>query len=423
MVKPLAIAVVAGLAACASRPVPLSPVQPSPDSYQHAGDQDPAVRAHAAAELADDPHPHAVEVLRILTERDGDPGVRIAATTAIADRRDPALDPMLEHAAASDADPAVRGAALTAHARLWPLGKDPRVAAGLSLVCPGCGQIYLHQRAEGAAELVATAALLGGGTLLAAGHPTNPDGTADSATVPIGTALALAGQNLWFYSIFDAYRSARVLRHDEGYSFAISRESLPSLAAAPFTPSVLASPWVWAGVPAMLAAGLGVTYLSDRHAFTANPSIGDVKDVNVFGSRMGRAPGFAAGGAYFASLFASVGVGEESLFRGLIQTEMEERFGTYGGLAIASAIFGAVHFVNFATPGADPKQALVALPTIAVLGSTMGLAYIHTGHQLRTGVAMHFWYDTLLSLASFALDPTHQPFVVQMSSTTLKELF
>ena len=92
---------------------------------------------------------------------------------------------------------------------------------------------------------------------------------------------------------------------------------------------------------------------------------------------------------------------------------MEERFGTYGGLAIASAIFGSVHVFNFLD---DPKSAAVAVPVISILGSAMGLAYIRTNHHLATSVAMHFWYDFLLSTAAFAADPEHQPFVVNYNA-------
>jgi membrane protease YdiL (CAAX protease family) len=395
--------------------MPVSPVQPTPDRYLHAADPDPAVRARAAAELVGDPNPHASEMLVTLAERDRDPSVRIAADNAIAERRDPNLDDVLRHAGDSDGDPGVRAAAIAAHARLWPWGKQPRLAAGFSVLCPGCGHIYLHENLEGVIKGVTAVGLVVGGTLLVSGHTVSLDNSSDSPKVPIGTGLALAGQNLWFYSIFDAYRDARVLRDDAGYAFKISREPLAELAAAPFTPSVLKSPWVWAGVPAALALGLGISYLASPSSFTSNPSIFDSKDVNVFGHHFGRAAGFGAGELYLGSLFAGVGVGEESLFRGLIQTEMEERFGTYGGLAVASAIFGAVHFFNFAQPGTDPKEALIAVPTIAVLGSSLGMAYIKTGHTLRTGVAMHFWYDFLLSTVAFVLDPTHQPFVVNMS--------
>jgi membrane protease YdiL (CAAX protease family) len=335
---------------------------------------------------------------------------------AIADRHDPGLDHLLVAQSKADPDPAVRTAAAAAHARLWPWGKQPRIAAGLSLLCPGCGQEYLHEDAEGWAQGLASTALLVGGFALLWGHTASLDAPSDSARVPIGLALTLAGQNVWFYSIFDAYRDARALRHDAGYKFEITRESLGDLASAPFRPCVLKSPWVWAGVPAALALGLGVSYLASPDSFTGVPSIFDVKSVNVLGHDFHRGTGFAAGEAYLLALFSGVGVGEESLFRGLIQTELEEKLGTWGGLAVGSAIFGAAHLINYAQPGADPKQALIAIPTIAVLGSSLGLAYIETGHQLSTGVAMHFWYDFLLSSVAFAADPTHQPFVVQYSS-------
>jgi len=47
----------------------------------------------------------------------------------------------------------------------------------------------------------------------------------------------------------------------------------------------------------------------------------------------------------------------------------------------------------------------------------MGLAYIATGHTLSTSMAMRVWYDCLLSTAAFAVDPPHQPSVVQDGAT------
>src|SRR5262245_441009 len=269
-----------------------------------------------------------------MEQRDVDPGVGIAAARAITDRDDPAFAATLEDSAARDPDPAVRSAAASSYERLWPWGKSPRAATGLSLLCPGCGQIYLRETGEGAALLATTVGLLAGGIVLIHGHTVSLDGTSDWRAVPIGLWMALAGQNLWFYSIFDAYRDARVLRGDAGYRYAITRESLPDLASAPFRPSVLASPWVWAGVPLALGAGIAASYLADRSA-TSNPSIFDVKNVNVLGHTFHRGPGLAAGEGYFAALFAPVGVGEEVLFRGLILTEFEELLVTYGGLAAA----------------------------------------------------------------------------------------
>ncbi len=401
------------VAACVTPRMPAPARPPAPDRFARAADPDPRVRAAAADELAIDPSPNAVQMLVILQQRDVDPAVRARAAYAIEQRKDPSLDPILVQAAARDPDPNVRAAAAEAHRKLFPWRKKPGTASGLSLLCPGCGQLYLGNTAEGIAQLGTTAALLASTVLLLRDQELALDGTAQSRRVPLGILTAIAGQNLWFYSIFDAYRDARVARGDYGYRHAITRESLGDLTSAPFRPSVLASPWVWAGVPIAVGAGVLASYLAAPEEFRDKNSIFEVDKVNVLGRRFSRLGGFGAGESYYAGLFTPVGVGEESLFRGLIQTEMEERFGTYGGLAVASLMFGAVHVLNFLD---DPGGAAVAVPVISVLGSGLGLAYQRTGYQLETSVAMHFWYDFLLSTVAFAIDPEHQPFVVQYGS-------
>jgi len=411
-----ALALVAVQAGCAvvQRPGPLPPL--APDRYQHAADLDPAVRSRAADELVADPAQQGIDFLLVLEQRDVDPVVRAHAAAAIAERSDPSFLDVLDSSARADPDPAVREAALRARDRLWRRSRDPHVAAAWSLLCPGCGHFYLHNNTAAATQLIAAAGLLVGGTLLVGNDSVNIDHPAGSTRAAVGFAMASVGQDLWFYSIFDAYRSARVMRDDAGYRHPITRETLPELATAPFRPSVLARPWVWGGVPLALGAALGLEYLFDRGSLTTHGSIFDVRSVNVLGHTFQSRPlGFAAGEAYWAALFDPVGVGEEALFRGYLQTELEEQLGTYGGLAAASGIFGAFHVVNFIGPGQDIKQAAFALPVIASVGAAAGLAYIHTGHKLETSVAMHFWYDFLLSTVAFAADPQNQPFVVQFS--------
>lgn len=401
------------VAACVNPPPPAAPYPPAADRFERAADPDPVARVRSAEQLGNDPSARATQMLLVLQQRDIDPRVRVAANDALGRRLDPSLEPALRGAAAHDPDPAVRAAAETARHRVWAWRKRPGTAAALSALCPGCGQLYLGDT-TGYANLAATAALVGGGLALVAGHDISLEGPVDSPKVPIGLGLATLGQNLWFYSIFDAYRDARVLRDDAGYRHAITRESLAELTTASFRPDVLASPWVWAGVPIALGAAIGVSYLLSSDGLADGPTIFDLDDLNVFGHRFSPGAAFAIGEGYYAGLFTGVGVGEEALFRGVIQTELEERFGTWGGLAASSAIFGAVHAFNYLD---DPKQIAIAVPVIAVLGSSMGLAYIHTGHKLSTSVAMHFWYDFLLSTIAFAADPTHQPFVVQYGAT------
>lgn len=404
----VACALALAFAGCVTPRIPMTAVS-GPDAIARTRSQDPLVRVQAAKDLTFDPDPAAIQLLLVMLGRDVAPTVRAASAAAIAERRDPTFLPALRHAATTDPDAAVRMAAAAAHEKLLPWAKSPTGAAAMSAMCPGCGQMYLGRYELGAAQLAATSALLGGGLYLiqdtkelALGRPLT------SSRSSVGLVLTIAGQNMWFYSVFDAYRDARKLRGDVGYDHAITDETLDDLLAAPFTPRVLASPWVWGGVPLMLAAGLALSYLVSPGELTGT-SITKVKSVNFLGNQLSPAAGFAAGEAYYATLFAPVGVGEEALFRGMVQSELEERWGTYGGLAGASAIFGGVHAVNFV---GNPGTALVAVPFIGAIGSVLGMAYIRTGYRLETSVAMHFWYDFLLSSAAFALDPENQPFVV-----------
>ncbi|MDX2090606.1 MAG: CPBP family glutamic-type intramembrane protease [Kofleriaceae bacterium] len=399
----------ASLAACVTPRMPAPTSPPAPDRYARAASPDPAARASAADELVHDPHPSAARLLLTLHGRDIDPTVRAHAADAIQRRRDPILDAALAASAQRDPDPSVRAASAAAFRKLHPFRKRVGTAAGLAVLCPGCGHFYLDQP-DGWGYLLTTGSLIGGAYVALRDQQVSLDGPSASPKVPIGLGLAAFAQNLWFYSIFDAYRDARVARGDLGYRIPISREPLSTLASAPFRPSTLKSPWVWAGVPAMLAGGIAISYLASRgEAATTPPTIFDVDRVNVLGRNFSRGSGFALGSAYFAGLFTSVGVGEEALFRGVIQTELEERWG-WGGFALSSIIFGAVHITNFTD---DARTAAIAIPTITALGATMGLAYRARGYKLEVPVAMHFWYDFLLSATAFALDPEHQPFVVQ----------
>ena len=55
-----------------------------------------------------------------------------------------------------------------------------------------------------------------------------------------------------------------------------------------------------------------------------------------------------------------------------------------------------------------------AVPLITAVGGYLGLVAIETGFQLETSVALHFWYDFLVSTIGFIADPDHQPFAIRI---------
>jgi membrane protease YdiL (CAAX protease family) len=75
------------------------------------------------------------------------------------------------------------------------------------------------------------------------------------------------------------------------------------------------------------------------------------------------------------------GVGEEALFRGLVQRGVAQAAGPMAGLVAASALFGLAHFVT-------RTYALLA----AILGLYLGALFLLTGN-LVVPIAVHTLYD------------------------------
>nr|WP_239056945.1 CPBP family intramembrane glutamic endopeptidase [Wenzhouxiangella limi] len=75
------------------------------------------------------------------------------------------------------------------------------------------------------------------------------------------------------------------------------------------------------------------------------------------------------------------GVGEELLFRGVIQGGLDGVIGPWPALALASLLFGAMHALS---------RAYFVLAT--VMGLYMGLVYLWTGNLLIP-ILIHFLYD------------------------------
>ena len=89
--------------------------------------------------------------------------------------------------------------------------------------------------------------------------------------------------------------------------------------------------------------------------------------------------GVSKGGIMLVALAA--GIGEELLFRGFIQAGLENLLGAWGGLIIASLLFGLVHAMT---------RTYFILTTF--VGLYLGLLYQWTGNLL-VPILVHFLYD------------------------------
>jgi membrane protease YdiL (CAAX protease family) len=268
-------------------------------------------------------------------------------------------------------------------------------AAETGLWFPGLGQFCQHRVAEGVtlATLGAAELATGAGTLISTEDWSHP-----GVTVPL-----IAFQNTWIGGYGDALfveqRSRRLLY--------VPQDTLPELAVAPFNPNVLSRLEVWLGLVGFLGAGLTLSAAVDG-GFTTD-HLGE--DANLFGRRFEPGVGYPLAGATGLVLFTHVAIGEEILFRGMIQSELARRNGQTAGWIGSSLVFGVVHAPNALGLPHDQQARYLAIgvPFLTLAGGYLGLVYRGNDYSLAPPVAVHFWYDLLISAVGFALDPGDSP--------------
>jgi len=268
---------------------------------------------------------------------------------------------------------------------------EANCAAETGLWFPGLGQFCQHRAAEGAVLTTLGIAELSSGV---AALVETKDFSHPAVFVPL-TAL----QNTWIAgygnALFVEQRARRLVY--------VPQDTLSELAIAPFNPNVLSKPEVWLGVLGSLAAGLALSIAVEDGITTDN--VGD--DANLFGRNFSPGVGYPLAGATALGLFTHVAIGEETLFRGMIQSEMSRRNGELAGWIGSSLVFGVLHAPNALTLPHDQQARYLAIgvPYLTLTGSYLGLVYRMNDYTLAPPVAVHFWYDFLLSAIGFALDP------------------
>jgi membrane protease YdiL (CAAX protease family) len=270
-----------------------------------------------------------------------------------------------------------------------------RCSTWLGLLFPGLAQMCLHQ--DGKAAVVGGLAVGELGTAIAVAVETDEPGH-PGLVLPV-----LALQNLWVYGLADAAIQKDLAER----ALYAPRDSLTDLVAAPFNWQVMKWPAVWAGTLGFLAVGIGVSLLiSDVDTARA----GD--DPDLFGRRFDRRLGYPLGVGVGAGLFGHVAIGEEVLFRGYLQSKLARSYGERGGWIGASVIFGLAHAPNALALEGDQQRdyLLYALPIITAAGGYLGWLYRDSDYGLASPVAMHFWYDLLLTTTFFVIDPDSSPF-------------
>lgn len=243
--------------------------------------------------------------------------------------------------------------------------KSVRWAVALSSIFPGLGHAYLQD--------VKTAYWQTGGGLFTGG-------LAFSSNSNIAVPSSLTYSNLGYYSVYSAYRDARIYNRNEGYKYSMPNDSFSSLLSSPFSLSVMKKPEVWGGIVGSLGVATIAAYLffPDTKASTFgidNPMVA-----------------------------FPVAIGEESFFRGFLQPMFSEYTNPNTGIYLSSLAFGMAHIPNAFLLHSDERLSYYAfsLPLLTAFGGYVGWL-TNKNNSLREAVAIHAWYDfTLFSLSLLA---------------------
>lgn len=205
-----------------------------------------------------------------------------------------------------------------------------------------------------------------------------------------GTALT----DLSLYSAYGAYRDARLAMDNRGYATPAPHESLAEAAYAPFQWDYMSRATTW--VPLLLALYSAVTP-PDSSSYVIVPQGGLTRDEI---------------GTGFAFQYEMVAVAEEGFFRGMLNNGFSSAFGETWGLVSSSVAFGLAH--SGQGTQASGLQA-------GVFGLYLGWLQQRNDYDIRQGVAIHFWWDFLLGLATLQQRKTQigaPP--VRLASVTLR---
>jgi membrane protease YdiL (CAAX protease family) len=92
-----------------------------------------------------------------------------------------------------------------------------------------------------------------------------------------------------------------------------------------------------------------------------------------------------------AALLAAVG--EEFVFRGVLQNSLSAKYSSWVAILIASSVFGVLHVWRF--------------PAAFMLGAFLGTLYVLTG-SLIAPIAAHITINSVVVIGSFVLDRAEQ---------------
>jgi membrane protease YdiL (CAAX protease family) len=185
--------------------------------------------------------------------------------------------------------------------------------------------------------------------------------------------------------------------HNPGFRYHDISEK--DLYLAPFKLENIATP-ITGGMILLAGVFLGLEKHFEKH------TISKVKQMYFLNRYIPRNQALAAFGTTSLAMSWAAGVGEEYIVRNYMMPILDYKYGQNKGLIFSSVAFGALHFTNLAfAENPDFKSILLQVGQATVLGFFLGKDVQKRGYNIGPAVAAHMWYDAVLMLGSFLINP------------------
>lgn len=241
--------------------------------------------------------------------------------------------------------------------------KNPTLSGLFSLVIPGSGHGYQGEWVKGSLFAGVEGAAVSSFLLV------RPKDIATSLTKAFSFEVA---KDTHLYNVYSSYQDARIRNNNKNYNTPIAKHTLWDLIKSPFSLEYLTR-WTFL-IPTALSVGVSIY---DAHRDRDLIRLGVAKEASFL------IP-------YFGASDTAVGIGEESFFRGFLQPEFTDLFGTpWVGVILQGLIFGPAHI----------NSGIANVVFATAYGLYEGWVTHRNHYDLREGVASHMWWNFITNIS------------------------
>lgn len=272
------------------------------------------------------------------------------------------------------------------------VGEAPKLYPEWTLVVPGATHFYNKDIGKG---LIFSGLTVGG---IAYGLA-NQDKFVNESSSPYYNFPFLLGMQAMNVDKLDFFRNRLEYISHNLPDFRYDPISYNELLIAPFQPKNIFTPIT--GI--FVAAAVAELFLLGPKP---NRYFGQVNQMMVMDRYMQPNQALALYGGVSMAASYGAGVGEEYVFRNAVMPMLDYHYGQKKGLIYSSLAFGAMHFTNvFMTDKPDYRMALLQVAEASLAGFLLGYDVQKRGYDIGPAVAAHVWYDFVLMLGSFLVNP------------------